>query len=284
MNTPLAGSLHVCCAYDGSVNAHWVARYALRMAAASSARVLRLIHVESGEISRALLARKLQQVRDEAAAAGVEVALHSVRATRPVADAVMASLPAGAASVLLCGTRARARARGLLAGTVSHALLRRAPCHVLALRVVHPGVMGAPRRLLLPVHGHPGEGRALAPLLALLAADADELHLLRVMLTDERVVHHAPLDQMARLRAHGRAAVAGVEHELHGALALGALHVDAYVRIAESWHRQVLVTAGQHRCELILTAARPDQGGHARELEALLAHTPCDVGIWSAPS
>lgn len=272
----------VCCAYDGSIHAHWVARYAIRMARASASRTLRVIHVEDGAIPRELLARKLQHLRDECASARVAASLHSVRATRPLADAVIASLPADPAAMLLCGTRVRRSARGLLTGTVSDALLRNAPCQVLALRVVHPGLLGAPRRLLLPVLGNPGEGRALALIVALLTANAEELHLLRVMLAADHVTRHAPLAQISKLRAHGRAAVSYVERELRAALDLDALHVDAHVRIGEAWSRPVLVAAGQHRCDLVLAGASTQGAGREQELETLLAHAPCDVGVWRA--
>lgn len=272
----------VCCAYDGSVNAHWVARYAIRLAAATQRRELRLVHVEDGHLSQALFARKLEHVLGECAHAGIEATLHSVRPTRPVAEAILASTPPGADTLLVCGTRARPRRGGFLAGTVSHALLGAGACSVLALRVVSPGLLGSPRRLLLPVAGTPGEGRDLARFVSLLAPGARELNLLRVMLTDEHTARHAPLEAMTRLRQHGRAAVTSIENELRAGADLSAVHVDALVRVAESWSRSAIVSAAQHRCDLMLVRASARALAGRGELEIVLAHAPCDVGVWHA--
>lgn len=287
-NDPMPGGnrsdLSICCAYDGSVNAHWVARYAIRCASATSSRSLRLIHARDRHISEGLMERKLAHMLAECENAGIDARIHDVRTGGNVAEAVLEAVPAIAGTVLVCGTRARARRQRLLAGTVSEALLRQAPCSVLALRVVLPGLLGAPRRVLIPVAGNPGEGRSAAAIVELLLSGLDELHLLRVVVTDATSARFAPRNTAARLRDQGRAAVTHVENELRQALALGDVHVDSYVRVAEDWVRPSLITAGQHKCGLILAGAseRLLSGAvdEARLTERLLADTPCDVGIF----
>jgi len=277
----------ICCAYDGSVNAHWVVRYAIHLAAGTPAKALRLVHVRDGRISESVLERKLEYVLDDCARSGVEATVHDVRARGDVADALLEAVPPGPDTLLLCGTRARARRRRLLAGTVSQALLRAASCSVLALRVVLPGLLGAPQRVLLPVAGNAGEGRAAGMVLRLLLPGLQTLHMLHVVSTANARVRSASGATLARLRARGRDAVTRVEDELLSAVPLGHIHLDAYVRIAEDWTGQSIIAAGQHRCGLILAGASPRLlGGSVAELrrmERLLADTPADVGILSVP-
>ncbi len=280
-----AAIAHVVCAYDGSVNGHWIARYAIRIAAAAPARALRLVHVHDRHASSALLARKLDHIVGECERAGVEAAVHEIRAGGAVAAALLDDLPADARRTLLvCGARARASRRRFLAGTVSEELLGRAPCPVLALRVLVPGLLGAPRNILLPVAGNPGEARDIAPLLARLAPAMSELHLLRVMVERGRTARLHSHEALDRLRGHGRAAVTHFESELRAALDLDAVHLDSYVRVTGDWARATIVVAGQHRCGLIIAGAsdRAIAGRLFRRspLETLLEHAPCDVGIF----
>jgi nucleotide-binding universal stress UspA family protein len=284
---PTASEPRVCCAYDGSVNAHWVVRYAIHLAANTPSRALRLVHVRDGHISESLLERKLEHVLGDCARAGVEATTHEVRTRGSVADALREAVPGGAETLLLCGTRARARLRRLLAGTVSESLLRAAHCSVLALRVVLPGLLGAPRRVLMPVAGKPGEGRAASTLLELLSPTLEALHLLHVVPSGHMRSRVATGPALAAMRSRGRAAVGRIEEELVARLPLGDVHLDAYVRIAEDWAGQSIILAGQHKCGLILTGASPRMlGGSVAELrrvERLLAASPCDVGILSVP-
>jgi nucleotide-binding universal stress UspA family protein len=280
---PIRTEPHICCAYDGSVNAHWVVRYAIHLAAGTPSKALRLVHVRDGRISEALLERKLEHVLGDCGRAGVEAAVHDVRAPGRVADAILEAVPHGGGALLLCGTRARARQRRLLEGTVSESLLRAGDCSVLALRVVLPGLLGAPRRVLLPVAGKPGEGRAASTLLELLSPTLEALHLLHVVPSGRTRSRVATGAALAGLRTRGRAAVGRIEEELVTLLPFGDIHVDAYVRIAGDWAGQSIIVAGQHKCGLILVGASPRLlGANAAELrriERLLAMTPCDVGI-----
>jgi nucleotide-binding universal stress UspA family protein len=276
----------ICVAYDGSVNGHWVARYAIHIASATPARRLRVVHVQGREISSDLLDRKLEHITADSERAGVDIAVHQVREKGDVATAILEAVPAGEDALLLCGTRARARPGRLLAGTVSERLLRSGHCHVLALRVLVPGLLGAPRRLLLPVAGNPGEARSVAPFLRLLIRGAEEFRLLRVMIARRGTAELSSASRRAGLRDHGQAAVTHFENELRAVLPLEDVRVDAHVRIADDWTTPAIILAGQHKSELVLV------GGTARELsrgrlrratlERLLDDAPCDVAVYRA--
>lgn len=283
----IANETRVCCAYDGSVNAHWVARYAIHLAAATQSKTLRIVHVRDRRISDSLLERKLAHVLADCEQQSVEATVHDVRAQRGIAAGLLEAVPAGPATLLLCGTRAEARRRRLLGGTVSEALLRNARCSVLALRVVLPGLLGAPRRILMPVAGNTGEGHAAGTVLRLFAPTLETLQLLHVVATRDTRARAASRAELAAWRSRGGAALTRVEDELLAVLGRPNIHVDACVRIADDWTGPSIIAAGQHACGLILCGASPrlfgGRGAELRRMERLLAGAPSDVGILRVP-
>ena len=214
-------TVHTWLAFDGSLNAHWVARYALRVATARGGG-LDLVHVADGGVPQPLYDERVAHVQRECGEAGIDIRRHELPARTGVADVILDTVPGGHEVLLLCGTRARRHGRGLLSGSVSERLLRTADCPVLALHVLTPGLLGCADRLLLPLAGWPGEVRDAQAVLQPLLVAARQLHLLRVMQCPARVIDRAPRAELARLRGHGRAAVTDSERELHAALDLGA--------------------------------------------------------------
>lgn len=98
----------------------------------------------------------------------------------------------GSQSLLVCRIPTeKNRPRCRLSGTLAENLLRTGHCNVLALRILMPGLLGAPRKLLLPVACNPGEARAVAPFLRRLLPSADELHVFRAMITRTMKIHRA---------------------------------------------------------------------------------------------
>lgn len=272
-------------AFDGSLNAQWVARYALRMAMARGGG-LNLAHVNDDEVLPALYEERAAQVQRECDEAGIALRLRELPAHADIATVILDAVADGHEALLLCGTRARRHGRGLLAGSVSERLLRANHCTVLAVHVLTPGLLGRADRLLLPLAGWPGEVRDAQVVLQPLLAAARQLHLLRVMQSPARVIDRAPRAVLARLRGHGRAAVTDSERELRAALDLAGLHVDAHVRLDESWSRAAAVVARIYRCNLLLAGGSDRQLGAGRSgvapVERLLAAAPCDVGIYRA--
>ena len=279
-----ADVMHV--AFDGSLNAHWVTRYALRAALAGGVTRIELLHVRDGGPDAALFARRVEAVRTECAVHGVEVLERELPGHGDVAADILAALPAGDDRLLVCGTRANLHRGGLITGSVAARLLRAGRCQVLAVHVLTPGLLGRSRRLLLPLFGHPGEARGMACWLRLLLPGASELHLLRVMETSHAVIDHAHREVLERLRAHGRAAITDAEHQLHAVLDMAEVRVDTHVRLDRDWMHAGGVVARAHPCDLLLTAASDHQLGaavHGAPLERLLAAAPCDVGILRGP-
>lgn len=168
-------------AYDGSLNDDWIARYALQLAAGSTEPGLRLLHVDDGQMPTELLQSKLDYLRAEARRLKLAMEIQYLSRQGSVARTLLRALPADPSQLLLCGTRAKIGRRTLLAGTTAEQLLGARLCPVLALRVVHPGLMGQPGRFLIPLAGHPRLLRNARPLLRRLLSLATEVFLLRVM-------------------------------------------------------------------------------------------------------
>ncbi len=201
-------------AYDGSINGDWVSHYATRLAAHHPEKILHLIHVRDGMISQVELREKLDRIRSECERLGVEL----LSCVEPLAGSVFQSIRSavetGPDNYLICGTRARARSRGLLSGTVSERLLRLGHCNVLAVRVLQPGLLGCPRRLLLPVSGHPRGFRSGLPFLTLFPPDIVQMHILfvrRVARWRFRMLTREGTDE---LRKPGEAYCERVEREI----------------------------------------------------------------------
>lgn len=145
----------ICLAYDGSLNGDWVARYAVRFAAEATERTLHLFHVRDGTIATTALEAKLEHLERECGAQGVELFPQVLALGRGVLPTLLQALPTDPAAFVVCGTRVRGAGKPLLAGTVAERLLALCAHSVLALRVVQPGLLGAPHDLLLPLSGHP---------------------------------------------------------------------------------------------------------------------------------
>ncbi len=142
-------------AYDGSINGDWVSHYATHLAARHARKTLQVIHVRDGTTSEAKLERELVPIRAESERLRIELIVRNEVLHGSVFESIRSLVPAGPASFLVCGARARERQRGLLSGSVAEQSLRSGHCNVLAVRVVNPGQLGVPRRLLVPVSGDP---------------------------------------------------------------------------------------------------------------------------------
>lgn len=271
-------------AYDGSLNGDWVAHYAVRFAATTPERRLRMLHVYDGRPD-ADLSQRIARVAAECALLGValEPELHAA-ADLSVADRLLALVPPGPGTMLVVGTRSRPRNLTFLAGTVSARLLAADRCSVVAIRVVHPGVLGQPGRVLLPVAGHPrGAGHAL-PLLRLLGPDLRDLHLLLVRELWRLRFRFLRPTTAARMLDEGRAFVARVEEEVRAALAPLDYALDASVVISDDAKKEILVFAGKLRSRLIClgTSERslPQRLAYGNPIEQILRDAPCDVAVY----
>lgn len=274
-------------AYDGSLNGDWVSRYAIRLAAHASERTLALLHVEDGSVSPAERDGKLEHIARECEGPGVEFFPQILPLQKNVLHTLLKVVPAGPDSLLVCGTRVRARKRALLAGTVSEQLLRLGLFRVLALRVVQPGLLGCPRDFLLPLAGHPRGFQSVWPFFRLFLPDVERLYLLRGMPAGPLGLRHLSEKRLMALRAAGDRYLQGVAEEVRHRRGTAEFRLDRGVVVCEDWVREILVHASRLRSRMLLLGAsertRAYRLLHGVGLERVLRGAPCDVGIYRGP-
>lgn len=274
-------------AYDGSLNADWVARYAIRFAAHSPERTLILLHVLDGNLPAADLERKIEHLRRECQNHGVELYPQFLPLTEDVFRSLTKAVPAGYESFVVCGTRVRSTRKPFLSGTIAEQLLRHAAFPVLAVRVVQPGLLGTPRELLIPLAGHPRGLSTVWPFFRLFLPDLDSVHLLRGMVVSSQRRRRLSVSQHSALREEGVRYLATVLDELRQRLGEVDFHLDSRIVVCDDWVREILVHAGTLKARLILLGAsersRWHRALHGDALERVLRGTPCDVGIYRWP-
>ena len=270
--------------YDGSAGGDWLARYAVQLARHTPERCLRLVHVASpadrSSLTEEALAGRVAALAEHAG--GVEIRADRLAVRGDMCATLESHLPRGPEHVILCGMRLRPGARGVLRGTVSERLLHHHGLQVLAVRIVKPGLLGAPHRLLLPLAGHPRGLRVVWAFLSLLLPSAAELTLLRVVPVPEVWILKSSFAEEARRKEAARVYLHGVAGELRQRWPT-PLRVDERVRCATDWEREILAQAGSLSAELILLGAS-ERGLLARSsagrIDSILRHSPCDVAIY----
>jgi nucleotide-binding universal stress UspA family protein len=269
-------------AYDGSLNGDWVSHYAVRFAANTPARTLRLVHVTDGA-SESGLGERIARIADECKVLGVvlETELPPRRGVG-VAETLLELVPERA--TLIAGLRARPRNRAVLAGTVSARLLEAGRFSVVAVRVVHPGVLGQPGSVLLPIAGRPHQAALALPLLRLLGRDLQHLHLLFVREVSGLRFRFMSQEGADELLARGRALVAPIEDELRAGLASFRFQLDSSVAVSENARNEIMLWASKLRSRLIgLGASRRtllQRVVSGNPVEHLLRDAPADVAVY----
>lgn len=275
-------------AYDGSTNGDWVARYGVTLASHAPDRRLMTIHVDTGEMPRDRLDEKLALLAIEGEAAGVAVETAVVPSAGDVFRALVDRVGPGPGNFLICGARATAGGKGYLSGTTAERLLDWHRSNVVVIRVLQPGLLGAPHDFLLPVAGDPLGARAGMALLALFDGDVRRVELLRVTTVAARAFRHMRPDAAARLRADGQRALHPIEADLIARTGLAAADVDVSAVVSDDWVREILIAASRHRSHLICMEAsrRHLRKGffYGNPLEIILRDAPCDVAIYRGAS
>ena len=268
-------------AYDGSLNGDWVAHYAIRFAANTAARRLRLVHVYD-DAPAGPWADRLARIAAECAVVGVALEPEAIR--RGGADVAGLILDHAPGATVIAGARARPRGRALLAGTVAARLLEARRAAVIAIRVVHPGALGQPGRVLLPVVDRPGFAAGAAPLVRLLGPDLERLHLVLVRETSSLRARFQSAGARERLVLDGRRRLAVIEDELRAALGPTAPSLDARVVVGPDAAREIALAAARHRARLIcLDADAPRRRGWlapGADVERILRDAPADVAVY----
>jgi nucleotide-binding universal stress UspA family protein len=271
-------------AYDGSINADWVARYAVQTAASLPCRHLLLLHVLDGSCSRVRIDEKFAAIAAECEQHAVACQSRILELRGDVFASLLQAIPPGEQWTCLCGTRIASKGRGFLAGTIAERLLRCRRFNVLAVRVVSPGLLGCPRTLLFPLAGHPRGFAAALPFLQMLAASVKRLYLLRVMTVNP--FHFRYISALAAKKkiAEGHDYLSRVAAEIRQQ-GLGAhWHLDRHVVLSDDWAKEILIQAGKINAGMILLGATertlPSRFFYGNRIEQILRTTSCDVGIY----
>jgi len=279
-------------AYDGSINGDWVAWYAINLARHDTDHHLRVIYVNTDEVRADVVRAKAEDLARECADVGVEMSLDIVSSSGSSAEHrfrdLRAHVPArdleGPETLLVCGARLKPGGAGYLAATVSAKLLSDKTFSVMAVRVAQPGLLGAPRRFLVPVAGDREGFLTAAEILKRFTPDVERVELLRVMMIKRQLFRRLHNRQAGKLRAKGWDSLNGLSVELADIIGLDHWKVDANVKVSDDWAQEVIIDANRHKSHLILMEASwRDLGAkflYGNPIEVVLRDTPCDVAIY----
>jgi len=271
-------------AYDGSINADWIARYALRMACAVPDKHLRLVHIRDGTIGDEKLTAKLERIGVECRAMEVELSISTVSMQSDVLTTLLSTLPEGQEVYCLCGARTTSREKGFLSGTVSQRLLRTRRFNTLAIRVVNPGQLGCPANVMFPLAGHPRKFTAAMPFLTMFTSCIKKLILLRIMTVNPLFFRYLSAARARVLLMEGTHYVREVMQDIRNEIGEDGLRFDDRVLISDDWVKEILIQAGKTRAGLMLLGASDrflqSRFFYGNKIEQILRHAPCDVGIY----
>ncbi len=275
-------------AYDGSIHGDWVARYAMRMATRLPEPRLRVLHVHDGQLSESVLEEGLARIQSECASLSVPCEIVVQPARGAVAATLLGLVPQRPDHHLVCGTRARHKGRGFLAGTVSQQLLREGGCQVLSLRVIQPGLLGVPRSFLVPVSGRPEGIQVGLPFLRLLVPESAHLEVLLVRKMSRQRFRGMSHAEAARLIERGQAYVLGIERSLSAGLHLPLGRLDATVVLSDDLPKEIVIQANKARSQIIYMGASAvslrQRSVYGSPIEQVLRSAPCDIAIYGTPS
>ena len=275
-------------AYDGSINGDWVAWYAVNLARHDPDHRLRIIYVNTDELRADVVREKAANLARECADCGVEMSLDIVSSSGSSAERrfhdLRTNVPAGAETLLVCGARLKPGGEGYLAATVSAQLLSDKTFSVMAVRVAQPGLLGAPRRFLVPIAGDRAGFLTASEILKRFAPDIDRVELLRVMMIKRQIFRQLRSHQADQLREKGWDSLKGLSLELAEMIGLEDWKVDANVKVSDDWAQEVIIDANRHHSHLILMEAswRDLRANflYGNPIEVVLRDTPCDVAIY----
>ena len=271
-------------AYDGSINANWIARYAIRMAVNHPEKKLHIVYIEDAEVPTPELNTSVKQIEIEARAVGVDANLELCPMHNGVFGGLAEHIPPGPQTFVICGARVKKGRRGFLAGTISEQLLSARQYNVMALRVVQPGLLGLPRDVLVPVSGDLGGLHDGLSMLELMLRDIHRVHLLNIVEAKRSPFRLLSPADSRRQRTEATAYVREVESELLKRLDLDPESVDSHVGIAKSWSTEAILQASRLHVGLVFVEAPRDSLVRrflfSEEVEQLLGQSPCDVAVY----
>lgn len=269
--------------HDGSINADWLAAYALHFAVSLPNPQLLLLHILDGTISRERITAQFNQLLRRCRELAINCTTLIREKEHDVFSTLVASIPAGHHIFCLCGARIAPRGRGFIAGTISERLLREAPCNVIAIRVVSPGMLGSPSTLLFPLAGHPRGFRSALPFMELLLPSARRLFLLRVMTVHPLHFRYISNESAKKRIQAGYEYLHRISDEIREQLPLGA-YLDCRVLLSDDWAKEIVIQAGRLNASMVLLGATerslPHRFMYGNRIEQILRSTPCDVALY----
>ena len=183
----------------------------------------------------------------------------------------------------MCGTRVRGGRRGYLSGTVAEKLLARHATNVMAIRVVHPGLLGVAHAILVAFIGVRPPFRSALPFLDLITPEVRRLHILNAFSLPRIAYRHLTHRRLSKLRADGLAQARDVEQAVMETIGLTDTMVDSSVRMTDDWAgnphpRQSPQVAADLPGGVAFLHRRP---GCSRQSDrAAAADAPCDVALF----
>ncbi len=275
-------------AYDGSINGDWVAWYAQNLARQENDRTLRVLYINTDEIPAEEVHNKVATMESASSECGVTLKLEIIRSSGPGANAIvrdlLANMPTTPGTLLICGARLHSGTHGHLAGTVSERLLSDHSFDVMAIRVAQPGLLGAPRRFLLPIAGDREGFLTSAEILRRFSPTVSRVHMLRVMMLKRLLFRHLQHQQAEQLRQKGWESMVDLDRQLAELTGIEQALIDSNVVVSDDWAHEVIIAANRHKSHLILMEAawknlrRTFQYGNP--IEVVLRDAPCDVAIF----
>lgn len=274
----------ICFAYDGSIDGDWVSRYAIQMAACSQPAALHLVHVRERE-SEPYLAAKIERIVHECGLRGVTLTISEKPLGQDLFTTLISMLDPQ--ELVLCGMRTRghsAARRGYLRDSVARRLLEHASFDVLAVKVLHPGFLGVPHRLLLPLHPLLPLPQTGLRFLRLMAPNLHRIHLLALIPASRIPLRPGFRRWLAQQRQAAAEGLALREAELAQLLDAGVERFDSSLRATDAWPHEVVLRAGRHKSQLIFMGL-PERSLWQRlngvyPIEEVLRDAPCDVAIF----
>lgn len=272
-------------AYDGTLNGDWVARYAMRLAL-HGGKVLDVIHVLDGSQPEEECHAACERLIYDGSLLGVEIRPRLVEHEKSILHSLQRVIPGGTEHLVVCGTRMRPRQKSYLSGTLAEQLLHGHRFATLALRVVHPGLLGSPRDLLLPILGPADSVSTLTPFFHLITPDLTRIEILRGIEVNPLRLHHLTAEQLAVLRETGERDLAAIRTRLFPRQE-SHLRIDGRTLICSDWVHEIALQASRLKSHMILIGTQqrslPRRMILKNPLERLLHHAPCDVAVYRTP-
>ncbi|MCK5165927.1 MAG: universal stress protein [Rhodospirillaceae bacterium] len=275
-------------AYDGSINGDWIAWYAINLAHHDPDRKLCVICVNTDEINPDEIRTKGEQLGKVCADIGVEVTLELIPSSGFGVDGVfndiVANVTQAPETLLVCGARLQSGNKGYISGSVAEKLLSDKKFSVVAVRVTQPGILGAPRRLLVPVGGKHKGVVIGADLIKRIAKNIERIDLLHVAPAKRQTINQLFNAAARSVTNNGWEEMRGLDVEFSRLSGVDKTKIHINVQTSNDWADEVIISANRHKAHLILMEASikdlQSRMMYANPIETVLRNAPCDVAIY----